>query len=167
MIKSSLLPLALFQVFVISAQFQSALPIPIKVAENSLETTTKKALVLAEAPPGMIASLTRAVCHASDATKISPVLLVVLTKTESEFKMNATSRKGYKGLLQTPYATKTSANADIMLGAEILKEKLRENNNNLRKALAAYKGGVNVPMAQRQANEVLVLYEKYQRQIDS
>jgi len=59
--------------------------------------------------------------------------------------------------MQTPVATLEFSDVDTLHGARILKQKLEISNNNLRKALALYKGGNN-PTAYRQADQVLSVY---------
>lgn len=93
---------------------------------------------------------------AENRTGISAVLLACLIYTESSFRTDAISKKGYKGLLQTPTAT-TIPLIDINHGADILREKLHLTQWNYLEALTLYKGGRN-KIARSQAKQVLVVY---------
>ena len=101
--------------------------------------------------------MAQAIELASERTNINPILLACLLQTESGFNPKAVSEKNYKGLMQTPTATFKWADVDILHGARILEEKLRLTRGDIVLALALYKGGNN-PMAKRQANQVLALY---------
>ena len=81
-----------------------------------------------------------------------------LVLSESGFNPRAVSPKGYKGLLQTPTMT-GYINTDLSHGIEILMEKFRMYKNPL-DAIAAYKGGKDVPLAREQARAFLVKYER-------
>lgn len=116
------------------------------------------ALYKLEAPTKKIPELSRAVTHAANITDISPELLVALIKTESTFNYRAVSSKGYKGLLQTPWATQKWADIDILYGARILREKLEYSDGDLRLALTLYKGGDN-SLAREYADQTLKLYK--------
>lgn len=117
------------------------------------------ALQRVNAPEKKIAELGVAITHASAMTGISPELLTALIKTESEFQYRAVSEKGYKGLMQTPWATMKWAEVDILYGAKILEEKLKLSNNNLKLALALYKGGNN-EVAHKYADETIKIYRR-------
>jgi soluble lytic murein transglycosylase-like protein len=108
--------------------------------------------------------LIRSVQMASKATNIRKELIVALLKTESEFNPRAISPKGYKGLMQTPSATFSYPEVDVMHGACILKDKLHDSKGDLMSAMILYKGGGSNPslpryhVAKKQATETLNLY---------
>jgi hypothetical protein len=119
----------------------------------------KQSLLKVGAPPEKIDELTTAIKGASASAQVSPILLVALMYTENEsFDYKAVSRKGYKGLMQTPWASMRWADVDTLLGAKILQEKLKLSGNNLLEALRLYKGGKN-PTATRQAKRTIEVYE--------
>lgn len=91
-------------------------------------------------------------------TGISPPLMASVLKTESDFKKNAISPKGYKGMAQTPTATMEYEEVDILHGAMILRDKIHIANGNVLKGLALYKGGDN-PLAWKLARETYDLYK--------
>lgn len=101
----------------------------------------------------------------SKGTGFSTEFLVALVESESEFKINARSKKGYKGLLQTPTAT-GYPEVDILHGACILQDKLKETKGNFKSALILYKGGGKnkhsrkYKVAKKQVEELLCLYGK-------
>ena len=80
-----------------------------------------------------------------------------LVLSESGFNPKAVSPKGYKGLLQTPTMT-GYVNADIAHGIAILQEKFKQYKDPL-DAIAAYKGGKDIPQARKQARDFLAKYE--------
>ena len=95
---------------------------------------------------------------------VSPELILALMYTESRFDMKALSpTKQYKGLMQTPWASKEYADVDVLYGARILEEKMKSsharkpNGVDMRTAIAMYKGGLS-RQAFSQADEVLRLY---------
>jgi len=106
--------------------------------------------------------IARSIKLASRETGIPELLIFSLMKTESSFRRNAVSKKNYKGLMQTPKATFDYAEVDVLYGAMILKEKLRLANNDLKLALALYKGGNN-KLAHKQAAEVIEIYDSYKK----
>ena len=95
-------------------------------------------------------------------TGLDPFLLCSIAQTESRFRLDAVSPRNYKGILQTPFATMKWADVDILIGADILKHKLRLSRGDLLKALQLYKGGNN-PTALKEAREVLRIYDLRQR----
>jgi hypothetical protein len=109
-----------------------------------------------DAPEEHIYELGSAIRLASSRTGINEKLLTALMYTESGFDRSAESKKGYKGLMQTPSAT-GFIDVDVLHGAFILKDKLRISKGNVRKALTLYKGGNN-KVARKQANQVLLVF---------
>jgi len=139
--------------------FYSILPVPIFVEDDPIKVKSEEMLRHAGCPEKRIPVLAHAVSTASKSTggEISPALIVALVKTESTYKSDAVSSKGYKGLMQTPKATFEYADVDILYGVRILKDKIHIANGNLELALALYKGGNN-PEAKRYAKQTLNLY---------
>ena len=134
------------------------LSIPQPVARLDPTNRAQVALYKVGAPLSKINDLSKAVTSAAAMTGLSPELLVALMKTESEFDYKAVSNKGYKGLMQTPSATLKWASVDTLYGAEILKEKLKYSNGDLKLALALYKGGDN-ELAHKYAKETIRIYK--------
>ena len=85
------------------------------------------------------------------------MLLVCLLHTESRFRIDAVSEKGYKGEAQTKRFSEFSS-VNILEGAEILRDKLTLSKGDMFEALARYKGGKDKKEAREQAREVLRLY---------
>lgn len=104
------------------------------------------------------ASVANAIATASLFYGIDPYLVGVLFKTESNFKSNVVSPKGYRGIPQIPFNTGHDS-SDIFVGVSILNQKLKASNGNMLEALARYKGGLN-QMAFSQARQVLEQYKK-------
>lgn len=95
------------------------------------------------------------IVNASQYHGIDPLLITCLIYTESGFRSKAISHKGYKGLMQTPIMTEYDE-VNIIYGISILKDKLKQSNNDLEKAIFMYKG--NRKPADKQAKEMLKLY---------
>lgn len=95
---------------------------------------------------------------AEQVTGTKPKMTAAILATESEFVKTAKSPKGYKGLMQTPVATYYEE-VDILYGAMIFQEKLRNANGDTLRALALYKGGDN-PAAWKEARKTMALYIK-------
>jgi len=123
------------------------------------QKTSQLELVLnnLECPKKKIKEVAKAIELASEQTKINSILLACLLQTESGFNPKAVSEKNYRGLMQTPTATFKWADVDILHGARILEEKLKLTRGDIVLALALYKGGNN-PVAKKQANKVIALY---------
>jgi hypothetical protein len=143
----------------------NSLPVAVKIQENVAIKEIKKDLETLNAPDKKIPEYANSIYIAHQSTGISPKLITSLMKTESNFNIDAIgppnrTKIRYKSLMQTPTATWFS-DVDTLHGARILKEKLEITNHDLRKALALYKGGDN-PVAFRQADMVLALYQKLQ-----
>jgi len=145
-------------IFSLSQQTQNIVQ-PIQKQQIQQVNPIKELLKDLGCPKTKLNEITKAVEKASEDTNINPFLLSVLIFTESNFQMDAKSKKGYVGLLQTPTATKKFADVDVLHGARILKEKLRIANGDLLHALTLYKGGNN-KIARKQATQCLSLYRK-------
>ena len=117
----------------------------------------EETLVDLQAPKERIPSLNTWIRSASGVTRIDPILLACLLHTESGFKKDATSKKGYKGEAQTMRFSQFSS-VNILEGAEILRDKLSLSKGDTFEALTRYKGGKDKKEAQEQAMGVLKLY---------
>lgn len=108
--------------------------------------------------------LSDAILLSADIIDVSPMLVIAIMDSESDFNKKAVSPKGYRGLMQTPTATMQFQDVDTLHGARILEEKLKYCDNDLMEALILYKGGGRSPAARRQATqqaeEVYELYTK-------
>jgi soluble lytic murein transglycosylase-like protein len=91
-------------------------------------------------------------------TRLDPILLTCLLHTESRFKKDAASDKGYRGEAQTRRFSEYSS-VNILEGAETLRDKLSKSNGNMFEALARYKGGKDKKEAREEAEQVLKLYQ--------
>lgn len=76
---------------------------------------------------------------ASRMTGISENLILAILVTESGGNKEAVSSKNYRGYMQIPY-TLTDPQDNIIIGALILKEKLKLSNGDMIKAIYLYKG---------------------------
>lgn len=122
--------------------------IPISISETA--TTKKLSLVGIRVRP----SLVGAIDFASTQYDLSPEFIIALILTESSFDENAVSSKGYKGLMQIPQ--KVPSDANILVGANIFREKMRIVEGDLVKALCLYKGyKIGSGNGLREANKVL------------
>lgn len=89
--------------------------------------------------------------EASQTYGVSEELLKAMTKQESSFRTNATSRSGAQGLMQLMPATARSLGVtdsydpyqNIMGGAKYIKKMLDKYNGDVSLALAAYNAGSN------------------------
>jgi hypothetical protein len=134
-------------------------PVRVRPADQSQSDRVKESLLKVGAPIEKVDELATAIKGAAASVQVSPILLVALMYTENEsFDYKAVSKKGYKGLMQTPWASMRWVDVDTLLGAKILQEKLKLTGNNLLEAVRLYKGGKN-PTATRQAKRTLEVYE--------
>jgi hypothetical protein len=117
----------------------------------------EETLIDLQAPKDRIPSLNRWIRSASGVTRVDPILLACLLRTESGFRKDAVSKKGYKGEAQTKRFSQFSS-VNILEGAEILRDKLSLSNGDTFEALSRYKGGKDKKEAQEQAKSVLDLY---------
>jgi hypothetical protein len=109
------------------------------------------------APAEKVPFLTGWIKSASGVTRLDPILLCCLFHTESGFRKEAVSRKGYRGEAQTLHFSRYSS-VNILEGAETLRDKLALSKGDMLEALARYKGGKDKSEAQKEAREVLRLY---------
>ena len=136
----------------------SRLAVPVKMATKPGDCVEETLLSLG-APKKMVDELAHAVRNASVATDVPKELLIALLYTESTFNPKAVSKKGYKGLMQTPHPVPYT-DASVLIGARILRDKIRLANGDIDLAVAMYKGGKNNPQAQRQAAYTMSLFRK-------
>lgn len=102
-------------------------------------------------------NLTNAIDFASSQYNISPEFIIALASTESDFKENALSKKGYKGLMQIPQNVPIDAN--ILIGSYIFRKKMSLVNNDIEKAICLYKGyKIGSKEGKKQAKKVIDLY---------
>lgn len=163
----TIIPLVVFQMFTTVNDFHKQIPIPIKLNEDRGRTETRIALTILNAPKERIDKLTNGIYAASIATGIDPVLIASIIPKESSWKASAKSHLGYKGLMQTKVAHGNwdFAEADIMAGSLVLKDKLRITDGNLLKAMTYYKGhGGNA--SQAFARDQLAFYSKIKEQVN-
>ncbi len=128
-------------------------PMVVTVEKDEVEET----LVDLRAPVERLPSLNTWIKAASRVTSLDPILLCCLIHTESRFKKDVVSPKGYKGEAQTKRFSQYSS-VNILEGAETLREKLSLSSGDIFEALARYKGGKDKKEAREQAMEVLRLY---------
>jgi hypothetical protein len=118
----------------------------------------EETLIDLQAPKERISSLNGWIRSASGVTHLDPILLACLLHTESRFKKDAVSNKGYRGESQTMRFSQFSS-VNILEGAEILRDKLSLSKGDTFEALARYKGGKDKKEAQDEARAVLKLYQ--------
>jgi len=118
----------------------------------------KETLADLQAPKERLPVLSKWITSASGVTRLDPILLCCLLHTESRFKKDAVSQKGYKGEAQTKRFSQYSS-VNILEGAETLRDKLSLSNGNMLEAIARYKGGKDKTEAQAEARQVLRLYQ--------
>lgn len=138
----TLLPALTFQVFSVVNDFHKEFPQPVSIKEPITLTETREALKILGAPKDKLEKLTKACYSAGFATDIDPVVIACIMIKESEFKVDAKSNKGYKGLMQTRNAAMKwdYAEADVMGGACDLRSKLNATKGHLPTAMVYYKG---------------------------
>ena len=130
--------------------------IPVSLKDDNI---VELKLLKLGAPQNKVKSLADAITVASKQTDISSNLLIALIYTESSFNHNAKSSKNYNGYMQIPYILPW-ADANVLIGARILKEKLRITDGDLKKALCLYKGWkVTDSRGLFEANKVIKLYK--------
>jgi soluble lytic murein transglycosylase-like protein len=136
-----------------------------KISKDNRKETIERKIRFLKAPERDIKELTGAIDIVSRVTNKHPDLIIAIMSTESEFKRNAVSSKGYKGLMQTPRASFEHLDVDTLYGVRILEEKLKTTDGDLLKALALYKGGNN-PLARKYAKQTYELYHKLRNMED-
>jgi len=156
MIRLTVLIASMVYLIISIHNFTNALPISTKII-SPFKIEALKSLEYLKAPKDKLNELSDAVDNAARITGNNPTLLVCLMHTESRYKNNAISSKGYKGLMQTPSASFKYSDVDILYGARILQDKLKQSNNDLLTAISLYKGGNN-RRARELALETVELY---------
>lgn len=141
--------------FVGALQHSLMVPIQLKKEPCKIEAKMEKM--------GYPKHLASAISLASSRTGLETDFLIALMQTESGFRENAISSKGYKGLMQIPHAV-YEPDANILIGATIFNEKMRIAKGNLLEAICLYKGyGHGSERGIQKAREVVDLYRKLQR----
>jgi len=130
---------------------------PAPAVSTAEKDGVEETLVDLRAPSERVPSLTTWIRAASRVTSLDPILLCCLIHTESRFKKDVVSPRGYMGEAQTKRFSQYSS-VNILEGAETLKEKLSLSSGDIFEALARYKGGKDKKEAQEEAQEVLRLY---------
>jgi hypothetical protein len=124
---------------------------------EAVRDVVEETLVDLRAPKERVPFLSSWIKSASGVTRLDPILLTCLIHTESRFKKDAVSPKGYRGEAQTKRFSDYSS-VNILEGAEILRDKLSLSKGNMFEALARYKGGKDKEEARQEAQQVLKLY---------
>lgn len=107
--------------------------------------------------------IAQAVDLASRQSGLSTEFLMALMYTESEGKVMAVSCKGYKGLMQIPYRA-YYPDANMLIGAHIFNEKMKEAHHNVEKALCLYKGyPIGSERGEMKARQVLRLRDRLRK----
>jgi soluble lytic murein transglycosylase-like protein len=139
------------------AVLQANLVAPVKRSQDRLVTAQKMQNL------GFPKKLATSVVFAAQRTNLEPDFVVALICSESNFDIKAVSSKGYYGLLQIPHRI-TDPDANILIGCQIFRDKLRITNNDTRNALVLYKGWkIGDRRGEQQADKVLSLYHKIKR----
>jgi hypothetical protein len=150
-----------YQIHEISTLISPIAKAPVTVSGPDL---LRKSLTYLGCPRETIPSVQSGIEVASAKTGIGRILLASLLFTESNFRGNVVSKKGYVGIAQTPTASIIYKEVDILHGAMILQDKIRYTNGNIVDALMLYKGGRN-PEARKQAHQVIAVYNNLMRRL--
>lgn len=170
MLKLTLLTVTTFSIFSSVNDFHQAFPTPVQFKEESVLTETKQALTLL----GRDLKFASPIYYSAVANNIDPVLWACVIATESEYKINAVSSMGYKGLAQTRKAVMRTGYelGDLTYGSCELRDKLKSSKGDMAKALTFYKGSKTLytkdgkeSKGYSQAKEVLTLYSKIKEQM--
>jgi hypothetical protein len=113
--------------------------------EDQKITMIKEDLKKLGAPERNLNSYSKSIKIASEASNIDDRILTTVICKESTFKINAKSKKGYKGLMQTRIASMEHPEVDIMMGAKELQKWILHRKGNMEYALASYNGGNKPP----------------------
>jgi|GEM_PF-893810 len=133
---------------------QAQLITPVNLQQQKCQTEAKMEKM------GFPITLIPSINLASQQTKLSPEFIIALMHSESGFDERAISSKGYKGLMQIPYAV-YYPDANILIGARIFQEKMVLAKGNMIMAIILYKGYANdIVRGRMQAEKVLRLYHK-------
>lgn len=152
----TLLPLVCAHLYVI----QSSLVVPISIVDQRTLTTVKLKSIGITTNTEQIA---KAVEVASKQSGLSTDFLIALMWTESSGKLRAKSVSGYSGLMQTPHGV-YYADANMIIGAHIFNEKMKQANGDIIKALLLYKGyPIGSERGVMQAKKVLALRDRLKR----
>lgn len=151
-----LLPLIYTHLYVL----QTGLLVPIQITPQKSQTMEKLRSIGLDSN---IEQIAKSVEIASKQSGISPEFLIALMYSESTGNIKAVSNKGYNGLMQIPQKVHY-ADANVLIGAHIFNEKMRQANNDLVVALCLYKGyPVGSSRGIMQARKVLALRDRLKR----
>lgn len=157
----SIAVLAMVVVFQLSNLHSRVIPLTEVMIEQ--DRLHRKVIQIGLPDPGE--KVIRAIQLASKQAGISPEFWVCLVYSESSFKRNAISRKGYHGLAQIPFPVYYEE-ANCMIGAAIFLEKLELTKGDYRKAIILYKGFRDDPKrGGALADEVLRLTRKLKESV--
>ena len=117
---------------------------PAPMAPTLEKDEVEETLADLHAPLERLSSLNTWIRAASRVTSLDPILLCCLIHSESRFKKDVVSPKGYMGEAQTKRFSQYSS-VNILEGAETLREKLSQSSGDILEALARYKGGKGQP----------------------
>jgi hypothetical protein len=146
----TLLPLVCAHLYVL----QSSLVVPISIADQKTVTMVKLQSI---GVTSNVQQIAKAVEVASKQSGLSTDFLIALMWTESSGKLKAKSVSGYSGLMQIPFKVHY-ADANMIIGAHIFNEKLKQSKGDVIKAICLYKGyEINSSRGVMQANKVLAL----------
>ena len=152
----TLLPLVCAHLYVL----QNSLVQPIRIVDQKTSTMVKLQSI---GITSNVQQIAKAVEVASKQSGLSTDFLIALMWTESSGKLRARSVSGYSGLMQTPHGV-YYADANMIIGAHIFNEKMKQANNNLILALCLYKGyGAATKRGIQQAEKVLALRDRLKR----
>ena len=114
--KVVLLGIVLYQVFLAARMYHEHLPVPYQVpvpkvvakqmsAAEMEQHQLSIALNSLQCPSTKLKPFSEGILKGAHSIKVDPLLVTALSFTECRFKMNAVSSKGYKGAMQTPWAS--------------------------------------------------------------
>jgi soluble lytic murein transglycosylase-like protein len=134
---------------------QNSLFIPVRIVDQKTVTLEQLELIGIKSK-----HLAQSIEMVSKQSGLSQEFLIALMFTESTGNLKAVSSKGYKGLMQIPHAV-YYADANLLIGAHIFNEKMKQTNGDVVKALCLYKGyPIGSDRGLMQARKVLSLRDK-------
>lgn len=153
-----LIAVIMFQVFSLTGKIH-----PVSFALLTANPLREASIKSGMGDPGE--KILKAVTLASKQTDLSESLLLSLMYSESSFKPKAVSSKRYNGLMQIPQSVYYE-DANCLIGAKILIEKLKITNGDYKKAITIYKGWpVDHPEGRKQAENVIAMAMKVRSEL--